>query len=100
MVENENTNLPAVTRVARRRARPGHEHEYEALVRDMFRLMRKQDGFLGAELIPPEKEGGLYQVVVNYASEEDIFRWDNSRDRRMILERMQTHAEGTRAPSS
>lgn len=90
----ENTNLPAVTRIARRRARPGHAREYEALVREMFQLMRQQPGFLGAELIPPETEDGLYQVVVNYASEDDLSRWDGSAERREIFARMRPHAEG------
>lgn len=56
--------------------------------------MRRHPGFLGAELIPPETDDDLYQVVVNYASEEDLSRWDNSADRREILGRMAAHAEG------
>lgn len=85
---------PAITRIARRRARPGHAGEYEALVREMFALMRQHHGFLGADLIPPESEGGQHAVVVNFASEDDLTQWDDSADRRAILARMRAHAEG------
>ncbi|WP_114201549.1 antibiotic biosynthesis monooxygenase [Janibacter anophelis] len=88
-----NSSAP-VTRIARRRARPGHAAEYEELVREMFGLMREHGGFLGAELIPPETEGGLHQVVVNFASEDDLARWDGSATRREIFGRMRAHAEG------
>ena len=85
---------PAVTRIARRRALPGHAAEYEELVREMFGLMRRHHGFLGADLIPPETEGGQHAVIVNFASEDDLARWDDSADRRAILARMRAHAEG------
>ncbi|MEN3121149.1 antibiotic biosynthesis monooxygenase [Janibacter sp. LM] len=90
----ESAGEATVTRIARRRARPGHAGEYEELVREMFVLMRQHRGFLGAELIPPEREGGLYQVVVNFASEDDLARWDGSAERREIFTRMRPHAEG------
>lgn len=91
---SEGTDQAAVTRIARRRARPGHAREYEELVREMFGLMREHGGFLGAELIPPESEGGLHQIVVNFASEDDLARWDGSSARREIFGRMRPHAEG------
>lgn len=90
-VSDEST---AVTRIARRRALPGHEEQYEELVREMFGLMRKHEGFMGAEMIPPTREGGCYQVVVNYASEADLAAWDQSADRRHIFAKMRPHAEG------
>ena len=46
-----------VIRIARRRAQPGHESAYEALVREMFATMRSSPGFLGADLLPPEQTG-------------------------------------------
>ncbi|WP_338538291.1 antibiotic biosynthesis monooxygenase [Janibacter terrae] len=91
---SDTVNQPAVTRIARRRARPGHAEQYEVLVREMFGLMRQHRGFLGADLIPPESEGGLHQVVVNFASEDDLARWDGSAERREIFARMRPHAEG------
>ncbi len=83
----------AVTRIARRMAKPGHEREYEHLVREMFALMKKHRGFRGGELIPPAQPGEPYQVVVNYATEADLAAWDNSSDRNHILGRMRQHAE-------
>lgn len=91
---SDTANQSAVTRIARRRARPGHAGQYEELVREMFGLMRRHRGFLGADLIPPEREGGLHQVVVHFASEGDLARWDGSAERREILGRMRAHAEG------
>lgn len=84
----------AVTRIARRRALPGHEEQYEQLVREMFALMKQHPGFKGAELIPPATPGDEYQVVVHYASEADLAGWDASDDRHDVLERMRAHAEG------
>lgn len=83
-----------VTRIARRRALPGHEREYEELVREMFVLMKAHEGFLGADVIPPEEPGGLYQVIVNFASEGQLAAWDTSSDRAEIFARMREHAEG------
>lgn len=65
-----------VTRIARRRAQPGKEREYEATVREMFQHMQKTPGFLGAEMIPPHNPGDEYQVVVNFASEAALAGWD------------------------
>jgi len=83
-----------VTRIARRRARTGREAEYEALIREMFGLMRGVPGFLGADLIPPEERGGDYQVVVRFASETDLQAWDACPARDEIHLRMREVAEG------
>ncbi len=94
------TNAPAkaetvrVTRIARRRARPGHEAEYEAMLREMFASMRARKGFLGGDLIPPETPGGEYQTVVRFASEAELQAWDMSDARLELLERMKAVAEG------
>ena len=74
--------VPApVTRIARRQAKPGRAREYEATIREMFGAMRKHKGFLGAELLPPETEGGDYQVVVHFGSEAELAAWDDSAER-------------------
>ncbi len=49
-----------VTRIARRRALPGREAEYEAEIRAMFQSMARQPGFRGADLLPPDAPGGEY----------------------------------------
>jgi hypothetical protein len=71
-----------VTRIARRRAKPGCEADYERLIREMFVSMRQSRGFLGADLLPPEEIGGDYQVVTRFASEADLQAWDASPARR------------------
>lgn len=82
-----------VTRIARRRARPGRETEYEALIREMFGLMRESPGFLGADLLPPEEPGGDYQVVVRFASEAELQIWDASPARSALHHRIREVAE-------
>lgn len=84
---------PPVTRIARRRALPGREAEYEAVIRDMFERMRKSPGFRGAEMIPPEQPGGEYQVIVNFSSENDLMVWDESSARAEIHRRASAVAE-------
>lgn len=79
-----------VTRIARRRPLPGHESEYEALIREMFTAMHGQPGFLGAELIPPADSGGEYQVVVRFDSEAALHGWDISEARETSLTRMRS----------
>ena len=82
-----------VTRIARRRAQPGQEASYEALVREMFQHMRANRGFLGAELLPPHEAGGDYQVVVHFASEADLAAWDACPARADLHRRMREVAE-------
>lgn len=63
------TSHAPVSRIARRRALAGKEAEYEALVREMFAQMRSTNGFISADLLPPEQVGDEYQVIVHFASE-------------------------------
>ncbi|WP_425307342.1 antibiotic biosynthesis monooxygenase [Ammonicoccus fulvus] len=93
-MSEEVVDSTVVTRIARRRALPGHEHAYEENVREMFERMKEHQGFAGAEIIPPESPGCAYQVVVNFDSEADLAAWDNSGDRRAIFAKMRDHAEG------
>lgn len=87
------TSDAPVTRIARRRARPGREREYEATIRDMFAAMHATNGFLGADLIPPEKPGDDYQVVVRFACETAMQLWDESPERRRFHARLVELAE-------
>lgn len=81
-------------RIARRHARPGCEASYEALVRGMFADTRKFQGFLGADIIPPQTEGGEYQVVLRFATQQDLDRWDLSDVRQLWHQRLHAVAEG------
>lgn len=83
-----------ITRIARRRARPGHEANYEELARQLLAEMKTAPGFRGGELIPPEESGGSYQLVTHFATEADLAAWDQNRTRATILDRMHEHAEG------
>ncbi|WOQ18670.1 antibiotic biosynthesis monooxygenase [Raineyella sp. W15-4] len=84
----------AITRIATRYAKPGHEHEYEEMAREMFSLMRQKPGFLGADLIPPEQPGDPYHVVVRYHDDTGFAAWDASPERAGILDRMHAVALG------
>ena len=88
------TTPARVTRIARRRARPGREAEYEVMLREMLAKMRAFKGFLGGDLIPPETPGEDYQLVVRFASEPELQTWDLSDARLELLERMKEVAEG------
>lgn len=81
-----------VMRIARRRARAGCTEAYEALVRGMFADTRKLPGFLGAELIPPHQEDGEYQVVMRFATQADLDRWDASEARALWHRRLRAVA--------
>lgn len=85
--------LSNLTRIVRRRAKPGHEAAYEALVHEMFEKMRTIPGFQRGELIPPVAAGDPYQVISHWDSENAIQRWDNCRQHREVLERMKPVAE-------
>lgn len=82
-----------ITRIARRRALAGKEKEYEATIREMFVAMHATSGFLGADLIPPERPGEDYQVVVRFACEAALKLWDESAQRAHFRERLVHLAE-------
>ena len=84
----------ALFRVVRRRAKPGCERAYEALVAGMFEQAKGFHGYLSAELIPPETPGGEYQILQRFATEQDLVRWNDSEERATWLERLRPVAEG------
>jgi antibiotic biosynthesis monooxygenase (ABM) superfamily enzyme len=84
----------AVVRVVRRRAKPGCEEAYEAIVRAMLVQTSKFPGYLAAQLIPPEVAGGEYQLVQRFATEADLARWNGSKERATWHERLRAVAEG------
>jgi antibiotic biosynthesis monooxygenase (ABM) superfamily enzyme len=85
---------PTVFRIVRRRAKPGCAPAYEALIRAMFDDARRFPGYLAAELIPPEQEGGEYQIVQRFATEADLQRWNDSAERAAWHEKLSHVAEG------
>jgi len=83
-----------VSRIARRKAKAGCEACYEAIVRGMFAETRHFPGFLGADLIPPSAPDTFYQVVMRFASQADLERWDASEARQAWHARLGTVADG------
>ena len=83
-----------VFRVVRRRAKSGCAPAYEALVRAMFEQARGFSGYLSADLIPPEAEGGEYQILQRFATEADLARWQASDERAGWMEKLSHVAEG------
>lgn len=83
-----------VTRVVRRRAKPGCERAYEALIAAMFEQASRFPGYLSAELIPPPTPQGEYQILQRFASEADLQRWNVSPERATWHARLRPVAEG------
>lgn len=81
-------------RVVRRKAKPGCEEAYEALIRAMFADASHFPGYLSAQLIPPEAPGGEYQILQRFATEADLARWNASPQRAVWQERLRPVAEG------
>ncbi len=86
-------NSGQITRIARRRAQPGKEAQYEALIRELIEAMRKTPGFLGADLVPPEQAGGFYEVTVHFRSEADLQIWDACPARARLHQRIREVAD-------
>ncbi len=83
-----------VTRIARRRALPGREAEYEAEIRAMFQSMARQPGFRGADLLPPDAPGGEYQVIARFECESALQGWDQSPERQRHHAALRKVSEG------
>jgi antibiotic biosynthesis monooxygenase (ABM) superfamily enzyme len=84
----------SVFRVVKRRAKPGCEKAYEALIAGMFEQASHFPGYLSAQMIPPKSPGEEYQLVQRFATEKDMERWNASRERAIWLERLRPVAEG------
>jgi uncharacterized protein len=84
----------AVFRVVRRRAKPGCEQAYEALIRAMFEDASHFPGYLSAQLVPPETPGGEYQIIQRFGTEQDLARWNASKARATWHERLRPVADG------
>lgn len=83
-----------VMREVRRRAKPGCEEAYEALVRAMLEQASRFPGYLSAQLVPPDDKGGEYQIIQRFASEADLQRWTASAERAVWHQRLRSVAQG------
>lgn len=84
----------SVYRIVRRKAKPGCEAAYEALVAAMFEDARRFPGYVAATLIPPEAPGGEYQINQRFATQADLDRWNDSQQRIDWLEKIAAVADG------
>lgn len=87
-------NRENVFRIVRRRPKPHCEVAYEALVAAMFKEAQHFQGYLAAEMIPPEVAGGDYQIIQRFASRADLERWNTSRERAGWMEKLSLVADG------
>lgn len=94
MTQPDSPQTNPVTRIARRRAKPGCEAAYEAILRGMFAEVAQFPGFRGADLIPPESADGEYQVVMRFDSQQQLDAWDVSELRQTWHARLHAVAEG------
>lgn len=82
-----------IVRVVRRRAKPGCEEAYEALIRAMFAQARQFPGYVSMQLIPPDSSGGEYQIIQQFASEADLDNWTSSNERALWQKRLRPVAD-------
>ena len=83
-----------IVREVRRRAKPGCEEAYEAMVRAMFAQASSFPGYLSAQLVPPSDKSGEYQIIQRFATQADLQRWNASAERALWHERLRTVASG------
>src|SRR3972149_1103957 len=73
------TGKQGVTVVVSRRVFPGHERDYDDWVRRLVAAATKAPGNTGATMLIPEPgKPGLYHVVLRFADEESVHRWEDS----------------------
>jgi NhaA family Na+:H+ antiporter len=72
---------PGVTLSITRRVRPGREAEFEAALQTILELVSRFPGNLGGRVFRPVRGNREYRVVVRFASEDDLRRWEASEER-------------------
>jgi len=87
-------STPPIVRVAHRRARPGCQDAYEAVLRGMIQAASTFPGFLGGEITPPLTPGEEHRVTMKFSSEADLAHWNESEERAQWLEALAPLAEG------
>jgi antibiotic biosynthesis monooxygenase (ABM) superfamily enzyme len=69
----------SVTVVISRRVYPGHERDYDAWVRKLVAAATEAPGNTGATMLFPEPgKPGLHHVVLHFADQEAVHRWEDS----------------------
>jgi antibiotic biosynthesis monooxygenase (ABM) superfamily enzyme len=86
-----------VTLVLSQRIRPRDREEFVALHEDAVDRLRRFDGFLGSELLPPvEGVQDDLVIVASFASRRDLDRWLDSDSRREWVDLIDDLVEGER----
>jgi len=81
-------SLPApVTMIVTRQISPDRYGDFLAWMRQGEILAAGFPGFLGSGVLQPPDGGDQYQIVLRYADESSLARWEKSLPRRMWLER-------------
>jgi antibiotic biosynthesis monooxygenase (ABM) superfamily enzyme len=69
----------SVTVVISRRILPGHEKDYDEWVRKLVTAATEAPGNTGATLLIPETgKPGLHHVVLRFADNDSVHRWEDS----------------------
>jgi len=87
-------SLDPVTLVIRRRVRPGHEAEYEALISEMTTRLARWPGHRGTGVIRPASPQGEYHMVVRFDDARQAADWETSAERTEWLTRLAPHLVG------
>ena len=75
-----------VTSVICRKIRPGHEKDYNDLIRRYLTLERKATGYLGTTIIiPGGSKSPLRYIIRRFADKAAMEKWDNSEESLRLL---------------
>lgn len=85
--------MAEVSRVTHRRARPGCEAAYEALIRGMLEASSHFPGHISAAILPPKTAEDDFQVIQRFASQDDLDRWRNSAESALWHQRLRPVVE-------
>jgi len=88
---------PAVTVSITRRVHPGREPAFEAWLAGITEAASRFPGFLGTRVVRPIQGNPEYRVVVRFAAESDLRRWEDSEERRAWYARSEALIEGAPA---
>ncbi len=73
------TKGKSVTVVVSRRVQPGNEQDYDEWVRRLLAAATQAPGNIGATMLIPEPgQVGLFHVVLRFADEKSVHRWETS----------------------
>lgn len=87
-----------VTVLITRRVRPGRERAFEDVTDRLLEAARQFPGHLGGSVVRPEGPGGsLYQTIFAFDEQSNLDAWTQSRQRRDLLDRLESLCEGETA---